>query len=267
MIRHNKIIEIRANDGLAYGISVQTESPDIVESIAAAGYDFIYIDCEHGSFDIVNLNHMLRAADAMRITALVRVPDQNPIFISRVLDAGAMGIIVPSIETAEQAKCVVSAARYKAPNNTGKRGACATIRSAWHLSDNWREFTIWSNKNILVWLIIESVKGIENASEICEVPGVDGIVLGAFDLAQELGYLGQPNHPDVTSLNDKLLSVACKHVVPIITGLMSATPEDLIKEKINLMKKGVKTFIAGNDRKLFRTALNIRIDALKKTQN
>src|ERR1700747_3631120 len=108
-LRLNGVKLAIADGRVALGIGVQTNSPDMVEMAAAAGFDFVYLSLEPGAFCFDSAIHLIRAAEASGTTPLVRVPDHTPSFIMRVLDAGAMGVIVQNVKTAAEFTRVVSA--------------------------------------------------------------------------------------------------------------------------------------------------------------
>src|SRR5258705_13235228 len=117
--RQNAVKLAIAEGKMALGIGVQTNSPDMVEMAAAANFDFVYLDLEHGSFGFDSAIHLIRAAEASGITPLVRVPSHTPSFLMRGVDAGAMGVIVPNAKSADECKSVVSAAKYTWNSNGG----------------------------------------------------------------------------------------------------------------------------------------------------
>ena len=118
-----------ARDQTSYGVAVQLSCPDIVEIVGYTGFDFAWIDAEHGGFDLGDIRNLVRASNAARIASIVRVPNHEPTYIQRVLDMGASGVMVPRVSTVEQGRAVVAASRY-APGGT--RGACPCGRAFAH---------------------------------------------------------------------------------------------------------------------------------------
>lgn len=175
----------------------QLPSPDLVEIAGYTGYDFAWIDAEHGTMGLGDINHLIRAADASGIDAIVRVPDHSPSFIQRVLDAGATGVMVPHVRTAEDAAAIVAAAKFEPQ---GTRGACPATRAVGHLTDDWAADRLRADRDTLVFGLIEDVEGVENAGAIAAVPGLDGLVFGPFDLAMALGLDGNVSHPDIEKM-------------------------------------------------------------------
>jgi len=254
--RRNAVKLAIAEGKTAVGIGVQTGSPDMVEMAAAANFDFVYLDLEHGSFGFDTVIHLIRAAEASGITPLVRVPDHTPSFIMRVLDAGAMGVIVPNVKSAAEAQSVVSAARYTLNSNGGSRGACPGTRATWHQVRDWQDFSIVSNKETSVWLLLESPEALQVVDEIVEVPGIDAIMLGPFDLAHALGLPGQTTHEVVIEACREISTKARNSGIEIVWTMFSGTTARHEQELIATMD--ARIVIAGTDRRIVMTALRER---------
>jgi 4-hydroxy-2-oxoheptanedioate aldolase len=255
----------RPGTDVVSGLTVQLASPEVIEMCGASGLDFVWIDAEHGSFDLETAVGMFRAADAQGITPLFRVPALDAASIMRALDGGAMGIIVPNISTAVQAQAAVDFARYKVGSSRGVRGACPSTRAARYLTDDWDGFARWSNENVTVWALIETVAGVENIDEILAVEGLDAIALGPFDLSHEMGFRGQPFHPEVRAMLERVVEKARGRNVEVVASLFSATASDLATERDHWLKKGVRLFSVGSDRAVFSRALKDRIGALTQS--
>lgn len=265
--RTNLIHQKRKAGEAALGVNVQTASPENIEMAGAAGYDFVLIDCEHGTIYLDKLVELLRAADASGITPIVRVPDHSPSFIMRALDAGAMGVAIPNVNTRAQAEAAVSAAKYNSKqygtDPFGTRGACPSTRANWHLVGSWPEFTRWSNDETMVWLLIESLEGIGNIDAILEVPGISAIVPGPFDLSQAMGHAGDMRHPDVVKALRTLTTKARAKGVDTVAVLLSNDAAGM-KEEIAFWKDLDTTiFWAGGDRRMFTLALRNRMAQVK----
>ena len=261
--RENLIHKKRAAKDYALGVNVQTASPENIEMAGAAGYDFVLIDCEHGTIYLDKLVELLRAADASGITPIVRVPDHSPSFIMRALDAGAMGVAIPNVNTRAQAEAVVSAAKFKS-GGFGARGACPSTRANWHLATDWPEFTRWSNEETMVWLLIESLEGIDNIDAILEVPGISAIVPGPFDLSQAMGHAGDMRHPDVVEALRTLTGKAKKKGVDTVAVLLANDAAGMKDETDCWKGLGTTIFWAGGDRRMFTLALRNRMAQVKE---
>lgn len=261
--RENQIRSKRAAGGIAMGINLQMSSPELVEIVGATGYDFALFDCEHGSFYLDRVVEMCRAADAVGITPLVRVPDQTPSFIMRALDAGAMGVVVPNIVNREQAQAAVAAAKYKEGGNSGRRGACPSTRATWHLTSDWPAFAKWANEETAVWLLIESMEGLANIDEILDVPGFSAIVPGPFDLAHDMGCPGDLQNRKVVEAVRGMARKARQKNVDTVAVLLSSDAAAL-KEEVEFWKSvGATIFWVGGDRRLFTLAARQRMTQVK----
>ena len=172
----------------AFGALVNADAPETVELFGAIGYDFVLIDCEHGPMNVEQVENMVRAAEASNITPLARTPDHADATILRFLDRGVQGVIVPHVNTAQQAEAIVKAARYFPE---GHRGAGGGRPSALRFSMTQEESRLFANANTLVIPMIEEVEAIENLDAIANVPGVDMLHIAAGDLSQSMGYPGQ----------------------------------------------------------------------------
>jgi 4-hydroxy-2-oxoheptanedioate aldolase len=254
--RQNAVKLAIAEGKMALGIGVQTNSPDMVEMAAAANFDFVYLDFEHGSFGFDSAVHLIRAAEASGITPLVRVPDHTPSFIMRMLDAGAMGVIVPNVKSAAEAKSVVSAAKYTWNSNGGSRGACPGTRATWHQVRDWADFSIASNKETSVWLLLESPEALQAVDEIVKVPGVDAIMLGPFDLAHAVALPGQTTHEVVIKACREISAKARNSGVEVVWTMFSGSRAREEQELIATMD--ARIVIAGTDRRIVMTALRDR---------
>jgi 4-hydroxy-2-oxoheptanedioate aldolase len=194
-VRQNRLREKIQRRDTAYGVLVAWPSPEMVEFFGHLGFDYVFLDGEHGNIGPENLTHLVRACDVSGAVPIVRVPENNPATILRYLETGVLGVIVPHISTVEQAEAAVAAARY---GPVGFRCvAQSTRRANYGLTQSTKEYLDWANENILVNIMIEDREGISNLDDILKVEGVDVVTFGPGDLAIDLGYPGEPEHPEV----------------------------------------------------------------------
>lgn len=168
------------------------------EICAGAGFDYLLIDAEHGTFWLEGIQTQLRAIAAYPSLAVVRVPDNDEVKIKQVLDAGAQSIMVPMVNDAAEAQEAVKAVRYPQPGNpaAGVRG----VGSALARSARWGripEYLTRAHELVSVIVQVESATALRHAGEIAAVEGVDAVFLGPSDLAASMGLLGQQAHPSV----------------------------------------------------------------------
>jgi 4-hydroxy-2-oxoheptanedioate aldolase len=191
--------------GARLGTFLHIPSAAVVEIIAAAGFDFVVLDLEHGEFGISRLAELQRAADAAGICSVVRVPSNDAPLIGKALDMGAGAVLVPHIASAEDAARAVAAAKY-APE--GSRGAFPFMRASRYRADYRPGWEAGQNAATSVILLVEGERGISNLEEIVRVPGVAGVFVGPVDLSQALGLPGQLRHPRVEAFAHQIRETA-----------------------------------------------------------
>jgi 4-hydroxy-2-oxoheptanedioate aldolase len=229
------------------GFVCRSLSPTIVELIGLAGFDFVWIDMEHTGANFAIVENLCRAADVTDIESLVRVPDKSPSNILRALEVGAGIVNVPQVEVCGEAEAVVRAAKY-AP--IGERGFCASSRGMRYGFDGAASDAFaMTNERIMTMVQIESAKGVENATEICQVPGLDAVFVGLADLSQSLGITGQFNHPELLDNARRVLKAT--RAAGKISAMLVDTAEDLGRWR----EEGAQIFCCGVDIPTMRKAL------------
>ena len=179
-------------------------SPQLVEIAGRAGFDFLFIDCEHGSIGLDECEDMVRAADLVGLSTIVRVPENNPQQILRYLDLGAHGVQVPHITTKDDAARAVDAVKYTPKGSRGMGGGrAADYGLGKYTGQAYLEF---ANEQTWVSAMIEDLEGIKNLDQILTVEGLDIIAIGPNDLAASLGFPGQSGHSDVQKTIDEIVA-------------------------------------------------------------
>jgi len=233
-MKPNRIKQVMREGGLALVSHVGFADPAVVEIIAAAGFDGAFIDMEHSVFDMQTVGEMIRVADLCGITPVVRVPDENPKTILRVLDMGAQGIQVPHIAGAEGARKAVEAVRYPP---VGDRGGAGSTRAAGYGAVPWQEHMRTSNEEILLIVMTEDKKGLAEIAEIAAVDGVDLIALGPTDISAALGFTDPADlklKQTFDELAAKVKAVGKAGVyIPVNHASCRFTPQDLIEMGVN----------------------------------
>jgi len=181
-----------AGEGV-FGIFSKLSDPAVAEIMGYAGADFIIIDLEHGPNTVQSAQNLVRAAQVGHILPIVRCKETYASVMNEALDIGAGGIQVPQVNTAEAAQAVMQRTRF-AP--LGERGVCRFVRAAHYSAMDRYEYFKAANDCITV-LQLEGEEGIRNLDAILEVPGVDVLFIGPYDLSQSLGVPGQVDHPAV----------------------------------------------------------------------
>jgi 2-dehydro-3-deoxyglucarate aldolase/4-hydroxy-2-oxoheptanedioate aldolase len=199
------------------GTLLSLPSPEIAEIMSMVGFDWLFIDLEHGPHGLMELQRMIQAMKP-NCGALVRVPEISEANIKKVLDIGAEGIIVPKVNTAEEAKQIVSYAKYPIQ---GVRGVGAARAHGYGLS--FKEYVEKANAETLVVIQIEHFEGVNNINEIVEVEGVDVVFIGPYDLSASFGVAGQLEHPLVKVAIEKVEAACAKARIPM--GYFGTNPE------------------------------------------
>jgi len=190
---------------------VKMPAPGEVELAGHAGFDVVILDTEHGPASGSLLEHHLRAADAARVPALVRVPGSptpqppDSAAIQAALDAGAQGVVVPHVSSPETAQAVAAAARYPP---RGTRGFALTTRAGRYATTALNAHLAGADARTLVLVQIEDREAVGRAHEILSVDGIDGVLIGTGDLSLSLGHPGESGHPAVGAAVDEILHAA-----------------------------------------------------------
>jgi 4-hydroxy-2-oxoheptanedioate aldolase len=215
----------------AFGVSVMFPSPQIVEMVGKLGFDWVLIDCEHGSISPENVEMMALAAEATGITPIARPWSNTPEAILRVMDRGAMGVQVPHVNTAADARRAVESVKYYP---LGNRGLAAGSRPAnYGFGVSMASYVEEANRETLVCVQLEEQEALRNIDEILQVDGVDVFFIGPSDLSQSMGYPGRADVPQVREAIDKAFtSIVAAGKVPGSAGNAQAT--------LGYLSKGVR---------------------------
>lgn len=183
----------------------------VTQAVAAAGADGVIIDQEHGPIGFDTLHAMIAATQGFSCAPLVRVPEISEVHVKRALDAGAEGICFPLIRTAADAERCVASMRY-APS--GKRGWGPFVaHSRW--GTQLFDYVTGPGQETVCMLLIETVDAVENIDQICEVEGIDCMILAPFDLSTELGVSGQLDHPKMKAAVKRIEAAVLKAKIPL----------------------------------------------------
>ena len=186
---------IAGSDRPQLGMWVCSGSPLVAEICAGAGLDWLLMDGEHSPIGLETTSALLQAVAPYPVTPLVRAPSDDAVVLKQLLDLGAQNVLVPMVDTAEQAADVVRAVRYP-PRGVRGVGSALSRGARWSRVEN---YMADADRYVSVFVQVESGTGVENAAEIAAVDGVDGVFVGPSDLAASLGVLGQQTHPDVVA--------------------------------------------------------------------
>ncbi len=205
-----------------YGVFVNVSNSSLVEIVGHLGFDFALIDAEHGPMGLESCEQMIRAADAVNITPLVRIAMNIQQNILRFLDMGALGVQLPLLNNKADVENVVRSVKYRPE---GRRGLAGVRANSWGLAGPLGEYVQEANRETLVIVQIETLDAVENLKEILTVPNIDVVFIGPNDLSQAMGYPGQMKHPEVQGLIDRLVKEI--HAAGKATGTVAYDAETL----------------------------------------
>ncbi len=186
----------------------EMRTEEVAYVLAAAGFDFFVIDTEHGSADVETVQRISRAARSAGIAPLVRVTDISYALIARALDAGALGLMVPHVETAADAREIVRCAKYP---SVGDRGFGLRSAVTDYSGASVPDAIAWSNAETMLMAQVESRRCLDNLDEIAATPGLDVLLIGPTDLSISLGVPGQFQHPTMQEAYRHVAATATRH--------------------------------------------------------
>ena len=186
----------------AIGSWITLAHPAIPEIMAKAGFDWLTVDLEHSVITIREAEELIRVIELCGIVPLVRLSANDPVQIKRVMDAGAHGVIVPMVNSVTEAERAVSAVRYP-PQGTRGVG----LARAQGYGSSFDDYLDWMNKESVVIVQVEHIDAVNNLEKILSVDGVDGFIVGPYDLSGSLGVPGQFDHPLMKEAMERIISV------------------------------------------------------------
>lgn len=241
---------------LAIGLGLrQARTVDIAQIAKASGFDWLFIDCEHNSMSIDTAAQIASASLAIGVTPVVRVPGYEHYHATRALDNGAQGVVVPHVDTPEQARRIADQCRYPP---LGHRSMGGGLQQVGFAPMPVGEVARTVNEETLVVVMLESPQAIENCEAIAAVPGIDALLIGTNDLCFEMGIPGRFDDARVPAAYTKLIAACRKHgKFPGMGGLY--TPE-LLERYIGM---GVQLILAGSDFSLLMQAAGARASLIR----
>src|SRR5262245_3363616 len=235
-----------------FGASVMIPSPQIVEMLGAFGFDWVLLDCEHGTLTLESVELMAMAAEASGLTAIARPQTRGAEHILQVLDRGVMGVQVPHVNTAADAREVVQAVKY---HPLGRRGLAAGTRAAaYDAHGTMADYVRAANEATLIVIQLEERAAIENLDELLEVPDIDVFFVGPSDLSQSMGHPGNPKAPPVAAAIDRSFERIRA------AGRVAGTPAtadnvaDVMRKGVRYIYNHVPRLIAAGARPFFEKA-------------
>lgn len=227
------------------GTFLKTPTTHATEILGDIGFDFVVVDAEHAPFDRSDIDMIILAGRAARISVLVRVQTANPVEILSVLDCGAVGVLVPHVADGETMRAIVSAARYTG----GRRGFSNSPRAGGYGRLGFIDHIAAADDAVVILAMIEDPEALDHLDEIFAVDGLNGAFIGRGDLSARLGA-ASVDDPVIRDAVMRISAAARRHSVPLLAHVGSTRPADTQW----LSDQGVRGFIVASDQGLMRQA-------------
>ncbi len=240
---------------LCLGGWMQIGHPACAEIFARAGFEWVCVDLEHGAIDIETMTNIFRTLDAFDCVPVARIPINDPVWIHRSLDAGAKGLIVPMIKTAEEAEQAVSEAKYPPRGTRGYGYSRANLHGM-----DFAEYIANANEEIAVIAQIEHKDAIANLEGILSAEGIDGAFIGPLDLSGSMGLTGRMEHPEVKAALERFRNVCAEY--KITPGMHVVRPHAEAVEQA--VRQGYRMLALGLDNVMLDIGAT---DAIKAAEN
>jgi len=251
----NPVKRAIAGGGRSFGTMVfEFDTPGIGRLAAGAGAEFVIYDMEHTGWSIQTIRELIATTRSADIVPMVRVPATEYHLLSRPLDVGAMGLMVPMVESVEQARAIAAFAKYPP---VGRRGAAFGVAHDDYAGGDIVEKMRSANEETLLIAQIETAAGVEACEAIAAVDGIDVLWIGHFDLSNSLGLPGQFDHPDYLGAVERVLAACRSHGKA--AGIMAG---DLVMGRAALAE-GFRIVAYGGDLWIYQNALRQGLDALR----
>lgn len=254
-MKNNPLKKALRNHEQTYGTWLSLAHPLIPEILAAAGFDWMVVDMEHSSIGLSDLLPMVISIEASGSIPIVRVGENNPNLIKRVMDVGAYGVIVPNVNTGEEALATVNAVKYPPQ---GSRGV--GLYRAHKFGKEFEEYKKWLTGESVVIVQIEHIDAVNNIDDILTTPGIDAFIIGPYDLSGSLGKPGMFNDPDVGAALEKVLAASKRHHIPAGFHSVSSDPAEAAKRR----EQGYKFLAFSLDSIFLGDAACYALEKLKK---
>lgn len=256
-MKHNPVKRTLAQGGTSIGtMAFEFCTPGLARLAANAGAEFIIYDMEHTGWSIETVRNLIASGDGAAIVPFVRVPATQYHFIARVLDVGAMGIMVPMVGDAAQAEMIVQAAKYPP---VGQRGAAFHMAHDGYVGGDVSAKIRTANEELVLIAQIENRPGLDNVERIAAVDGIDILWIGQFDLSNFLGIPGQFEHPTFIDALQRVVAACERH------GKTAAFLVPSIEEGVERLRQGFRCIAYGGDLWIYQQGLRQGIEALKSS--
>ncbi len=236
------------------GATITVPSPEVAAQAANLGFDFLWIEMEHSPITLETTRNMILATRSLKAVPLTRVPVNELWTAKRVLDQGSLGVIFPFTSTPELARQAVAACKYPPEGLRGAGPGLAAFR--WPAPEGYYKF---ANRNVMVIIIIEQARAVDQIEQIAEIPGIDVLFIGTNDLSFSLGVGGQQGHPKVQEAIMKVVAAGKRHKIPL------GRPAGSAEQVQQYIKEGFLFFQAGSELGLMAAGANALLKPLGKS--
>lgn len=224
-----------------FGPLITLPSAETAEMIAGAGFDWLFIDCEHGNIDVADVQRILQTVGT-KCHCIARTPLNDEIWIKRLLDTGVEGIFVPQVNSAEEVRKAVSFCKYPPE---GKRSV--GLARAHGYGAGFKEYVERANRDIAVIIQVEHIEGVKNIDSIVNVQGVDCIFIGPYDLSASMGMTGNVQSPEVLAAIETVVKACKLKGIPMgIFGVNAEAVIPWIKKGFSLIASSTDTLMLGS---------------------
>ena len=241
---------------ITYGTWITINHPLIPEILSGANFDWLCVDMEHSSINLDNLLSLIITIEKNNMYPLVRVGENNPNLIKRVMDIGAHGVIVPNVNSPEDAIQAVESVKYFP---MGKRGV--GLFKAQKFGREFNSYLKWVKKNSLVIIQIEHINAVNNIEDIFSIQGIDAFFIGPYDLSSSMGIPGKFNSPKFKKAIKKIFDAGKKYNITAGYHSVSSNPKEAIKYK----KQGFKMIALSLDSILLGDKASESLNKLKNS--
>jgi len=263
------VLEKMKRDELVLSMSLRVGMGNTsIEVASKLGFDYVYLDFEHGVLEVETFAQLVREARLAGLIALCRAPGLDAVFVNRVLDAGASGIVFPHIKTRQDAMRAVELAKYSTLETPiGKRGFEPAYGLPKRDNESWDEYFKRVNEETLVGLMVEDKEGVDNIEEILSVIGIDFIYIGKMDMAFSYGVPFTPRAGRDDPVIEKAIAKICieckKKGIPVRFSV-GMSPEDIVENVKRWLPKGRSHLFMVNDMTLLMQGAKHYMNTLRK---
>ena len=246
-MRDNPVKRTLASGGVSLGTMVfEFNTTGVARIAGVAGAEFAIFDQEHTGWSVETIRMLVATAGAANLVPMVRVPAAQYHLIARTLDVGVQGVMVPLVESVEQARTIVSSAKYPP---IGRRGAAFGVAHDDYDNSDFLGTIAKSNEELLLIAQIETAAGVQDVDAIARVEGIDCLWVGHFDLTNSMGIPGQFDNPEYTDAIERVVEACNRHGKA--AGFMPTTPD----MAVDYIERGFRAIAYSGDLWLYQTAL------------